>query len=464
MIPGSTKRGTAIRRHRGAGTRATLVCAAVALVAGALAAAWNGEPAAATGPRPRNLILMIGDGFGPAYVTLGRDVADRPLTLDSMLVGAISTSAADSRVTDSGAAATALACGVRTGNQAIGVDLEGRPRRTILEAAESRGMATGLVATSRITHATPAAFAAHVRDRADEDSIAVQMAAQGIDLLLGGGLRHFRPAAAGGRRKDGRDLLAELRSRGATVLDRPEALRAAPPLPVVGLFTDSHMSYALDRDPSAEPSLEAMTRFALERLSPSRRGFFLMVEGSRIDHAGHERDPATAAREVHGFDAAVRAAVEFARRDGRTLVVVTADHETGGLSLGREVDGRAYYEWRPEVLRRVRRSAGAMARLIRDGTAAKTVLERDAGLTGLGAPELARLDAARGDSLAHEIADLVSRHARVGWTTEGHTAVDVPVWAFGIGSERVRGFRPSDELGRILGALLGLEVGAVAAR
>lgn len=435
----------------------------VVLVALVLAASWVAGSDATPAPRPRNLVLMIGDGFGPAYVTLARDVADRPLTLDSMLVGAASTSSVDSRVTDSGAAATALACGVRTDNQEIGMDAQGRPRRTILEAAEARGMATGMVATSRITHATPAAFAAHVRDRDDEETIATQMMTRGIDLLLGGGAQFFRPVSAGGKRRDGRDLLAEARERGATVLEGPGALRGAARLPVLGLFAESHLSYELDRDSTAQPSLEEMTRFALRRLAPSRRGFFLMVEGSRIDHAGHERDPANAAREALEFDAAVRAAAEFARRDGHTLLVVTADHETGGLSLGREVDGRAYYQWWPEVLRRVKRSAGAMAARIRGGEDPRAVLERDAGLGDLTAAEVLKVGAARGDSLTRVIAELVSRRARIGWTTEGHTAVDVPVWAMGPGAERVQGFRPSDALGRLLGELLGLPVGAVAA-
>jgi alkaline phosphatase len=424
--------------------------------------AWLAVAAPAPASRPTNLVLVIGDGMGPAYLTLARDFQERPLTLDSLLVGASSTASSDSRVTDSGAAATALACGIRTVNSAIGVDPQGRPRRTILEAAEARGMATGLVATSRITHATPAAFAAHVHDRSDEDSIAVQMLAHGIEVLLGGGERHFRPLVNGGR-SDRRDLLQAAEKRGVHVVTRLEALDDTRP-PLVGLFSPSHLSYVIDRDTTVEPTLDRMTRAALARLSSSRRGFFLMVEGSRIDHAGHVNDPATAAREVLELDAAVRAILEFARRDGRTLVVVTADHETGGLSLGREVDGTSYYEWHPEVLRRVKRSASVMAGRIAAGQDPRAVLTADGGLDSLSENEVSTLRGARPQDLEVEVAHLLSRRARVGWTTLGHTAVDVPVCAWGPGSERLRGFHTSDQLGRDLARQLGLEVGGLAAR
>lgn len=451
---------------RGAALTAALFAA---LLAGAPVAAPGAEPVArAVAPAgtrppdaPRNVIFLIADGMGPAYASLARGVAGRPLALDSIVVGSSSTGAADSPVTDSGAAATALACGVHTLNQAIGVCPAGLPRRSVLEAAESRGMATGLVATSRITHATPAAFAAHVPHRNDEDAIAAQMLERGIEVLLGGGARHFLPEGAGGRRRDGRDLVEEARRRGVTFVADRDALRGAGPGPVLGLFAASHMSYALDRDPAREPSLPEMARAAIERLARDPDGFFLMVEGSRVDHAGHVNDAASAAREAIEFDEAVAAALAFARADGRTLVVVTADHETGGLSLGAEVDGTSHYEWRPEVLRAQRRSAGAMAERIAGGADPRAVLAGDAGVGDLRDDEAAAIAAAGGEERTVAIARAVSRRARIGWTTRGHTAVDVPVWAFGPGAGRLRGLRSNDALGRSIAACLGLEIGAV---
>ncbi|MGQ0721281.1 MAG: alkaline phosphatase [Candidatus Eiseniibacteriota bacterium] len=437
--------------------------AAGVLAAIVLAGAAHGHPHAdAEAPSPpRNLILFVGDGLGPAYVTLARTFQGAPLALDSLLVGSAGTGSADSHVTDSGASATALACGVLTYNTAIGVDPEKRPRRSILEAAQGAGKATGLVATSRITHATPAAFAAHVKHRDREDEIAEQLLAKRIDVILGGGSRNFVPSEGKLGRKDGRDLLEAARAAGVLVVRDRAALLALPPgaAPLLGLFSSSHMTWVLDRGPE-EPSLVEMTRVALERLSTSPRGFFLMVEGSRIDHAGHAHDAATAVHEVLELDAAVALAVEFARRDGGTLVAVTADHETGGLSLGREVGGRSIYDWEPDVLRAVRRSADHIAERVRAGEDPRRVLAEDAGLLDLSEEELAGIASAAGD-LEVAVSDAVSRRAVIGWTTHGHTAVDVPVWAFGPGAADLRGARPMEELGRALARAVGLEVGAV---
>ena len=192
--------------------RAFLIAAWLACALAAAACAATPSPADA--PRPRNLVFMIPDGCGPASIVLGRMCAGRPLALDSILVGASETSSTSSRVTDSAAGATAYASGIKTGNAMLGLDPEERPVGTLLEAAQARGMRTGMVVTCRLTHATPAAFASHVPDRGAEDSIAVQELEHGVDLLLGGGRANFLPAGAGGGRRDGRDLLGEARRRG----------------------------------------------------------------------------------------------------------------------------------------------------------------------------------------------------------------------------------------------------------
>lgn len=416
--------------------------------------------APAPGAAPaKNLILIIGDGLGAAHLPLARDVVERPLVLDSLLVGAVSTAAMDSRVTDSAASATALACGARTNNGVVGMDPAGRAVRTIVEAAAAAGRSTGLVTTSRITHATPACFVAHVRDRWMEDEIAAQIAVSGVDVALGGGRRHFLPKPRG-RREDGRDLEAAWKGAGGVVVTDRAALRGAPAdRPLLGLFNDSHMSYVPDRTP-AEPTLPEMTRVALERLARNPRGFFLMVEAARIDHAAHGNDPATVVREVIELDEAVAAALAFARRTPGTLVVVTADHETGGLSLGRAVDGESIYDWSPAVLRGVTRSAIAMAQRIEGSAAPAAVLAEDAGITDLAPAEAEAIRRAGNDRREELIGEAISRRARIGWTTHGHTGMDVGLWAFGPGADRLRGTRHNDALGRALFALIGLEAGA----
>ena len=235
-------------------------------------------------------------------------------------------------------------------------------------------------------------------------------------------------------------------------------------LPVLGIFTADHMSYDIERDPAAEPSLEEMTRRALELLGGSPRGFFLMIEGSRIDHAGHENDPATQAREVLAYDAAVRAALQFARREAHTLVVSVSDHETGGMTLCRQPGSgdTPIYEFHPEPLLEVHASAQAMARKIHAGADPRAVLAADAGVDSLSDGEVAGL---RDTAISEKrriarVGDVESRRALVGWTTLGHTAVDVGLYAFGPGASRLRGFHPNDEVGRIVAAVMGLDLAA----
>ena len=415
--------------------------------------------------RPKNVILLIADGFGPASATMARTAIGRPLALDAILTGSVATGATDSEVTDSAAGATAFACGIKTYNGAIAVDTLRAPCRTILEAAEERGMATGLVATSRITHATPASFASHVPNRGMEAEIATQLMDAGVEVLFGGGRATFVAEEHGGTRGDGRNLLADARERGVAVATNREELGNVMRVPTLALLADDHMAYELDRDPAAEPSLAEMTVKALDLLRNSEdggeHGFFLMVEGSRIDHAAHENDPAGHLHDILAFDDAVAIALEFARSDGNTLVVSTADHETGGLALGRD----GVYNWDPEYLLSVRSSFEAMRERIRHGGMILDVVGEGAAVDEFTVEEAAMLEnVMRGDEFGmmdealfgETIRDIVSTRAGIGWTTGGHTAVDVGLYSFGPGSELFRGYMENDEVGRRLFEALGL--------
>ncbi len=295
----------------------------------------------------RNVIFLIGDGMGLSQVTLARLKAvglDGKLHLQRMPVnGTIRTHSANNLVTDSAAAGTALACGVKTDNGMIGMTPDHKQYRTILEAAQAKGMATGLVVTSAITHATPASFAAHVESRGDETTIAEQLLANRVDVLFGGGKEFFLPQSEpGSDRKDDKDLIAAARQAGYRLVETSEQLGAVDALPVLGLFGLK----ALMTAPPA-PSLAALTEKAIDLLRDTRkgwfikkRGFFLMVEGSQIDWACHDNDAVHCVWETLCFDEAVKAALDFALADGRTLVIVTADHETGGLTIpGGRIDG-----------------------------------------------------------------------------------------------------------------------------
>ncbi len=424
--------------------------------------ARRAETAVASADRPKNVVLLIGDGFGPAYATMARVAAGRPLALDAILAGTVSTAATSSEVTDSAAGATAFSCGIKTYNGAIGVDATGAPCLTVLEAAEAAGLATGLVTTTRLTHATPAAFAAHVAGRDEEAEIAVQLLAAGVDVLFGGGLRFFTPEAAYGSRSDGRDLTREALERGYAVATDRAGWDGLQTTPALALLAPDHLAYELDRDETDEPSLAELTRRALDLLSAAddgrERGFFLMLEGGRIDHAGHANDPAAALGDVLAFDAAVAEVLDFARRDTQTLVIATADHETGGLALGRD----GVYAWLPAALRAARQSAERMAARVAADEDVASVLRTGAAVDSLAEAEQAAFDAALGSGLplGRVFAEVVSRRAGVGWTSGGHTAVDVNLYSFGPGAERFRTQMPNDALGRALFEALGLEGGA----
>jgi alkaline phosphatase len=426
----------------------------------ALVFAPAGAHAATPRPaRPTHVVLMIADGCGTASVDLGRMVGGAPLALDEILVGSVATASTSSRITDSAAGATAMASGVKTANRMVGVDPSGRQLPTVLERARERGMATGLVVKSTMTDATPACFAAHVMGRGAQDTIAVQEIDGGVDLLLGGGRDWFLPLSRGGVRKDSVDVIARARRRGYAVVGNRAELNAARATPLLGLFAHDDMSYALDRDMLTQPGLPEMTRKALALLSRRPAGFFLMVEGSRIDHAGHANDPASHARELLEYDAALRAVLDFARRDGHTLVVCTADHETGGLSLGRRIGDQSLYELRIETLRPVTASTERMADSIAAGLVPAAVLTRY-----LGSPptpeEKALVDSAvaakKGVSAA--IGEIESRRALVGWSSNAHTAVDVGLYAYGPGSEGFRGHHENTDIAHLLAEAMGLSL------
>jgi alkaline phosphatase len=282
------------------------------------------------GEGPRNIILLIGDGMGVAHLTLGH-LATGGMNAERMPVGGlIKTFPFGGMVTDSAASGTAMATGRKTRNGMISISPEGDTLRTVLECAEERGMATGLVATSQITHATPAVFAAHVIDRGMEAEIARQMAGSGVDVLIGGGWSYFLPGGtAGSRRKDEIDLVGLLRER-MPVVNSVEGL-----LGLEGVSSAAAFLAPLDCPPAKERSwsLAELTSSAIEILSQEEKGFFLMVEGSQIDWAAHDGDDEGIFHEMKDFDGAVGIAMDFAEGDGATLVIMTSDHETGGFAL-----------------------------------------------------------------------------------------------------------------------------------
>ncbi|KAJ2020393.1 vacuolar alkaline phosphatase [Coemansia sp. RSA 376] len=453
----------------------------------------------------RNLIFMVSDGFGIAGETMARGYVQTtnnyPLEwssiLDELLVGTSRTRSSDSLITDSAAGATAFSCAQKTYNGAIGVSHDRKPCGTVLEAAKQAGYLTGLVSTARITHATPGSFAAHVVHRDMEDLIAQHMIsynssltpAPTVDLMFGGGSCFFAPEtpnpAAGNPktscRSDQLDLwqFAQTKYRYSTISTRKQFddLNAADKkLPMLGLFTDSHMAYEIDRDPAEEPSLTEMTQKALDMLHTASTvthgngtacapGFFIMIEGARIDMAAHDNDPASHLHDIIEYWNAVAAVRKFIDTHPDTLMIGTSDHETGGLTIGYDPE----YVWYPNVLTPVKNSAEVICSQIRPLSkdhkklliaVTTKVLPKQLGITNATHEEINNIvDGAGGSAKAckHAVGHVVSDRARLGWTTGGHTGVDVGLYAYGAGSSTIRGNKDNTYVGQLLADFLDVK-------
>jgi len=322
----------------------------------------------ALGAEAKNVILLIGDGMGPEPVGLAiyynrfMNGMEKRLNMERLMAagntGYCLTYQYGTVVTDSASAATALASGVKTRDAIIGKDHDGRPMKTITDIAIQLGKSAGLISNTRITHATPAAFYAHIIHRDMENEIASQLVERGdLNVALSGGAQHFIPAGrkveehpdlkgiskkagwGASTRKDNRDLIGEAKSKGYAIVanDRElSALEAKNTDKVLGLFSASGFPSAIDRQPdhrTGVPTLSQLTEKALEILKKNPQGFFLMVEGGQVDWVAHGNDVASVLHEMLEFDQAIGVAMAFAESNPDTLIVLTADHDTGGLAI-----------------------------------------------------------------------------------------------------------------------------------
>ena len=284
----------------------------------------------------KNVILLIGDGMGLSQLNAARIKqygADGKLFMQKMpFTGFVSTHSSDKLITDSAAAATAYATGFKTKNHMVSINPSGKKLLTIAEASRKKGMAVGLIATSSITHATPAAFASHVMNRDSEYKIAINIIENNFDVLLGGGKSFFMPS----KQNNNRDLLTEAKNKGYAVLNTKQELAGSKSSRILGLFAPKEFT-----DSKSEPTLAEMTDKAIKVLGKQKNGFFLMVEGSRIDWACHDNNMDYMIRETLSFDDAVKVACDFAASDKQTLVIVLADHDTGGMGItGGDLTGK----------------------------------------------------------------------------------------------------------------------------
>ncbi|MGA1582642.1 MAG: alkaline phosphatase [Saprospiraceae bacterium] len=281
-------------------------------------------------PLARNVILMIGDGMGITQITAGMYASQQPLNLERCpVVGLIKTTSAQKLITDSAAGATAFSCGVKTKNGVVGMSHDLTPCTTILEEAESKGLATGIVTTSTVVHATPASFVAHQPSRNNMEEIAGEILKTEIDLLIGGGKKYFDR-----RSDDERNLIAEMEANGYIVQDyfNHEFDRiVTPPFDNFVFFTADSDPLPASQGRSYLPTAASMAPEFLK--AHTQKGFFLMIEGGQIDWGGHANDADYIISEMIDFDKAIGQVLDFAEQDGETLVIITADHETGGFAI-----------------------------------------------------------------------------------------------------------------------------------
>ncbi|WQF75211.1 Putative alkaline phosphatase, alkaline-phosphatase-like, core domain superfamily [Colletotrichum destructivum] len=451
----------------------------------------------------RNLIFMVSDGMGPASLSLTRSfrqhVEGLPegdvLTLDRHFWGSSRTRSSNSLVTDSAAGATAFSCGKKSYNGAISVLPDYEPCGTVLEAAKRAGFMTGLVVTTDITDATPACFASHVITRAMNDDIALQEVGDGplgrvVDIMLGGGRCHFLPnGTEGSCRLDDTDVVARAQEKfGWTYAGDRKAFDALEGgekvnFPTFGLFAPGDIPFEIDRRNMSDvyPSLSEMAATALRALEKatenSDQGFFLMIEGSRIDHAGHINDPAAQVREVLEYDKAFKLVSDFVK-DSKTesLLVATSDHETGGLATALQEPGHLpVYNWYPKALAKATASAEHLSKKFIQHVASsrsqnkdelKAWVNKKLVVPGLGIEDAhpAELQALvdHPEASVLTFAAMISLRAHVGWSTHGHTALDVNVYSTG-GDEaqKIRGNIENTEIGKFLRGYLNVDVDAI---
>ncbi len=462
---------------------------------------------------PKYVFYFIGDGMGPSqrqaaqyFHKVETNNPDAKLMMNSLPNSAlVTTHSANTLVTDSGAGGTALATGFKTTNGVIAKLPDGTNVKTIAEAARDRGFAVGIATTTRISHATPAAFSAHNMSRSNENEIAADQLNSGFDYFAGGGFRHFvkkgNDQGLKSKRKDTRDLISEFQDKGYNTFvgeKQRDAFRAFTPKKgdkVLAPLAYSTIAYEIDRRNSkvtenAMPSLAEMTAKGIEVLKAQEKPFFMMVEGGKIDYAAHCNDAAATIWDTLALDAALEEAYEFYKaHPDETLIVVAADHETGGMAMGISLDSKGYFLKLNELLK-VKASTEDTLWYLYPGIYKKHAdvekrhqaylahVAEQFGLTDLTEGEKLKITKAmviedRNQTLPYEdqtnygyeytptmiaVAQLVSYRARLNWTTYVHTASLIPLSSVGVGADLFNGFMDNTEIPRNIAKAMGVRL------
>ncbi|WP_300001420.1 alkaline phosphatase [uncultured Cedecea sp.] len=442
--------------------------------------------AATTSEKPqtiKNVIVMIPDGMSVTGTTLARLYKGESLALDPLASGLMSTWNGDGTIADSAPAGSALSSGWKSQSGNIAstgkkYDLPGvktprqgeelRPVATLLEAAKLSGRSAGIISTSEFMHATPADFSAHDPSRKSYDNLTEQIVYNGLDVILGGGAKYLKAE----NRADKEDMAKILTSRGYTIINTPDQLNAFDGKKLVGVFgkTDKHtaLSYDLDRDPALEPSLGDMTQKAIDVLSQNPDGFFLMVEGSKVDWAAHANDPVGIVSDVLAFDNAVAKAVEFAKKDGNTLIVAMTDHGNSGISIGDRSTSTNYDKthWTSFVdpLKKAKVTGEGFEAILetqsakQDPVKIRALAQEWLGIDDLTDAEVKNIMGAKADSLNYVVGPILAERAKIGFTTNGHTGEDVVLYSYDPRGRLLGGLMDNTEVAQFMAAALDVDL------
>ncbi len=427
-----------------------------------------------------NVIVLVADGMGSTHTTVSRWYKGSPLALDRMYLGAVRTYGADSTITDSAPAVTAFATGHKTFDKMIGVlpgtvtipglqkisdNLMYKPTANVLEGAKLSGRSVGIIATSNIQHATPAGFSAHWPDRKNFNEIAEQQVYLNMDVVLGGGKRYLVNKEKGGTRVDGEDLMEVLKSRGYDFVETKDAMLNSASSKLWGIFGDNAMAYEFDRRifHPEQPTLSEMTKKAIEILSKNPKGFFLFVEGSKIDWASHANDPIGVISDVLAFDDAVKVALDFAQAKGKTMVLAFSDHGTGGMSIGNKATNSTYSKLSYDAvfvpLKKARLTGEGLERAMAKNPSdehIKKIMLQYAGVDDLTEDEIDAVKKARPGRMNSTTGPMISRRANIGWTTTGHTGEDLFFYVYGL--NRPIGLIENTDIARIIAKAMGFNL------
>jgi alkaline phosphatase len=421
---------------------------------------------------PTNVIMLVMDGSSNNTVSLARWYKGENLAMDGILTGAVTTYSAESAITDSAPAGTALATGHKSNSGFVGVlpskvDMPGvkenpvnafTPVANVLEGAKQLGKATGIVATSEIQHATPASFSSHVTSRSNYDDIGEQQVYQNMDVILGGGYDYLKAS----NRKDGEDLIRVIEDKGYDLVTTRDELLSSKSNKIYGSFASSSLAYDLDRPitKTDEPTLAEMTSKAIKTLSKDKDGFFLMVEGSKVDWAAHANDPIGMITEILAFDDAVTEALKFAKKDKNTMVIAVTDHGNSGITIGNENTTSTYNKinisnYIDPLKKATMTVEGALSQLKPDRSNLVEVAKLY-GLEHLTAEEKAALNATATTKLSSTFVKLLSKRADLGFTTGGHTGDDVFLYSYG--PQRISGLVDNTDLAKEMASFMGIKL------